>query len=480
MRQGGLLLELTRLLRAALAAAVLPFAAAAAASPCAQADGVPAVDLVEPALLSGPLHTVRPCATLVGHLARFELDTRFGPLVADSIALLRLRVEELPAVERLELASVASTAVGAAGDAVERTVDTVARVAGSPIDSLAGLPEGALRFFRRRIDTLGERATALGDRAGDALTGADEVYDTVSVRPGVAPPAPSPEPWWRRGGRGVAGLAKDWIGYGKARRTFARRLGVDPYSTNPLLESRMDTLAWAAASGGKAAGLATAQLGGDAGSVLGALRRVDAMVWELPPEAVSARNHERLGALGCGDIELRRFLRNARFDPSLQTRLTDALVELQPARGCVDVLELAAALESELEVRYLVDAIALLAARGPTDAELLLVGAAPVLRIAPPPRDPAAPVRSPHVFDMQRREPGALERLAASLPREPRILLPLPVDRLQWTPETAAFFDDARFRVVDKTALVVGDATQNALQGLTRRGWEVAEGVTTP
>jgi hypothetical protein len=370
--------------------------------------------------------------------------------------------------------------VAAAGDAAERTIDTVARVAGSPIDSLIGLPEGALRFFRRRLDELGDRATTLGDRTGDALTDADDVYDAVSLRPGAAPPPPSPEPWWRRGGRGVAGLAKDWLDYGNARRAFARRLGIDPYSTNPLVESRMDALAWAQAGGGKVVGLATAQLGGDAASALGALRRVDAMVWDLPPEAVSTRNRERLSALGCGDIELRRFLRNARFDPSLQTRLADALVELQPARGCVDVLELAAALESELEARYLVDAIALLAARGPTDAELLLVGSSPALRIAPPPRDPDAPIRSPHVFDMQRREPGALERLAASLPRDPRILLPLPVDRLQWTPETAAFFDDARFRVVDKTALVGGDATQNALQGLTRRGWQIAEGVRAP
>jgi hypothetical protein len=29
--------------------------------------------------------------------------------------------------------------------------------------------------------------------------------------------------------------------------------------------------------------------------------------------------------------------------------------------------------------------------------------------------------------------------------------------------------------VVDKRVLVGGEATQNALQGLTRRGWEVVE-----
>ena len=86
----------------------------------------------------------------------------------------------------------------------------------------------------------------------------------------------------------------------------------------------------------------------------------------------------------------------------------------------------------------------------------------------------AAPM--PEDLRMRRREPGALERLAATLPATPQLILPLAVDRLQWDADTAAFFDQPGFVVVDKRVLIAGTATPNALQGLTRRGWEIVEG----
>ena len=45
-----------------------------------------AAELVDAALLSSNLHTVRPCAEVRGHLARFTLDTPYGAIVADSPA----------------------------------------------------------------------------------------------------------------------------------------------------------------------------------------------------------------------------------------------------------------------------------------------------------------------------------------------------------------------------------------------------------
>lgn len=458
-------------------------AASAPEGPCTGPDEVPAVDLAEPALLSGPLHTVAPCARIVGHMAQFRIDTRWGPLSADSLALLRIRVAELPAVEELDRASHAGLAAKSAEDSARRLAGTVGRVATRPVETLRELPAGALRFFRRKLDDVAETLQDTGDRAGERLAGAGEAYDRVSTRPGVVLHEPPADPWWQRGSNRLWRLGKDWIGYGDMRRTWARRLGVDPYSSNPLLNERMDSLAWAALAGDKAVGLATSQLGSAAGPALGAARRIDRMVWELPPTEVRRRNDQRLAALGCGDEERRRFLRNGRFTPTLQTALVDALVALRPASGCIDVVELAAALDVEVEVRYLVDALRMLADLGITDAGLRLVGAAPVLVHALPAataaggHGPGAPPTA-----ALRRESDALQALAAAAaaqaPRT-RLVLPLPVDRLEWSEPTAAFFDVADFRVVDKQVLIGGGATQNAIQGLTRRGWEIIEGVAT-
>lgn len=39
------------------------------------------------------------------------------------------------------------------------------------------------------------------------------------------------------------------LGFGSAKRALAARLGVDPYSGNPVLRERLDKLAWAATVG---------------------------------------------------------------------------------------------------------------------------------------------------------------------------------------------------------------------------------------
>ena len=376
-----------RLLRALPALLLLPLAdgprAASDTGQCADVGEIAVADVVEPALLSGPLHVLQPCARVDGHMLQFRLDTRFGPQEAASLGLLRIRVAELPAVEALERASHAGLAATAAEDSVRRIGSTVESVASRPAQTLKALPAGALRFFQDKLDQLGGTLQDAGDRAGEQFAGAGEAYDRVSTRPGVVLQEAADDPWWQRGGGRLWRLGKDWIGYGETRRRWAQRLGVDPYSSNPLINDRMDSLAWAALAGDKAVGMATGQLGSAAGQALGAARRINRMVWELPPEQVRERNDQRLAALACGEAERRRFLRNGRFTPTLQTALVDALVELQPARGCIDVIELAAALDVEVEVRYLVDALALLAAQGITDGELLLVGSAPVLRHVP-------------------------------------------------------------------------------------------------
>jgi hypothetical protein len=176
------------------------------------------------------------------------------------------------------------------------------------------------------------------------------------------------------------------------------------------------------------------------------------IVWELPASEVAERNAQRLEALGCGGIEMRRFLRNRSFDPTRQTAVVDALIELAPADGCFGLLELAAAVDTESDVRFLADALLLLAAHGERGGEVRLVGSTPVLAL-----------------------PAAHGNIASASVRRDRLVLPLPVDVLTWTAETAAFFDEPAFRVVDKTVLLGGRATTQALRGLTRRGWYIDE-----
>jgi hypothetical protein len=189
-------------------------------------------------------------------------------------------------------------------------------------------------------------------------------------------------------------------------------------------------------------GLGLGQIGGAAGITLGEAGRIHRMVWEKPPEEVTAWNAARLAPLACSPEAQDAFFDNARYSPTLQTQAVDALLELVPQRGCDDFLALATSIEREAEARYVVDLLQLLVAarpRFPTRFEP--AGEALVLRDG-----------------------------------EERLWLALPVDLLQWTPETAAFFGATAFdAVIDKRALLGREASPRARAALLDRGWTVVE-----
>jgi hypothetical protein len=122
-------------------------------------------------------------------------------------------------------------------------------------------------------------------------------------------------------------------------------------------------------------------------------------------------------------------------------------MELVPQGGCDAFLRLAAGVEREAEARYVVDLLQLLVAarpRFPTRFEA--VGDALVLRDG-----------------------------------EERLFLALPVDRLEWTPVTRAFFEAPGFAAVaDKRALLGREASREARTALTAAGWGVFEHALGP
>ena len=436
--------------RAWLAAGLLFVHAGAHASPgdCGP-DAVPASALASPTLLGAEDFSASPCATIVGGMAQFVLqphgpgleDIEPAELRVESLDLLEIRAVEMEVVRRLRAQGAAGTAGRAAASSLVQTGETLAGVVTRPVESVIGLPAGMLRVFGRRASRYGRQASDLGERAVEAVS--DEALFDASLRPRDAEPLPpEPEPWWQKGGGVALKLGKRWLGYNAARRELGRELGIDPYSTNPWLGAEMDRLAWSALVGRRGVGFGLGQVGGAAGTVLGESGRIHRMVWEKPPEEVEAWNVARLAPLACHTDVQDAFFDNSRYSPTLQTQAVDALLELAPQGGCEFFLGLAASVQREAEARFVVDALQLMVAarpRFPTRFEIF--GEALVLRDG-----------------------------------EERLWLALPVDLLQWTPETADFFaDPALARVADKRLLLSRDASPRARAALLAEGWAVVE-----
>ncbi|HAI59756.1 MAG TPA: hypothetical protein DCM32_07755 [Xanthomonadaceae bacterium] len=453
-----------RALAAALVAALAAIAstalAAAPPSPttadrCIAEGGLPAAALAPPLLLGGEDFRVQPCARLVGGMAQFVIEAQGEgsdaveprSITVESLDLLERRVAEMEAVRRLRAMGAAGTAGRASASSLRQTGATLAGVVTRPVESVVGLPAGALRVFGRRAEHFGERAAAAGDRALDAFAHGDPRLDVV-LRPRAATPLPpEPEPWWHRGGDLASSLGKRWLGYTTARRELGEALGIDPYTANPWLDAETDRLAWSTLVGRRSAGFGLGQVGGSAARVLGGSHRIHRMVWEQSPEDVADWNAGRLAPLACSPAVRGAFLGNARYSPTLQTQAVDALLALVPQRGCDTFLGLAAGVEREAEARFVVDALHLLVAARPRfPSRFEALGEALVLRDA-----------------------------------EDRLLLALPVDHLQWTPESAAFFAAAHAADARDRRLLLGrEASPEARAALLAAGWVIEEQALGP
>ena len=171
------------------------------------------------------------------------------------------------------------------------------------------------------------------------------------------------------------------------------------------------------------------------------------MVWEKPPEEVTAWNAARLAPLACSAEVQDAFLDNARYSPTLQTQAVDALLDLVPQVGCDAFLSQAARVEREVEARFVVDALHLLVAarpRFPTRFEAF--GEALVLRDG-----------------------------------EARLWVALPLDQLAWNEASRRFFSAPDFAAIeDKRVLLARRANPDARQALLRAGWMVVEDAIGP
>ncbi len=403
------------------------------------------------ALLSGPGFRVDPHVEIRGYMARFTLDTPYGPQHADSVEILAERIAELPALEALDRVTRSEAFTRAAADSAEQTARGIGQVLLHPVQTVIGIPAGVARYFGKRLRKLGDQAQSVSDRAATRLGTDGDKYPRDDGPMTDAHAAASVDPdhddeprtrrWHDRAGAEIGRELKRQVKYGQVRREIAERLGIDPYTSNPLIRERLERLAWVGSGGRFAARAAIGAIGGSAAVVLDRGGELNELVWKLDPESLRERNHERLRAYCRDELLMRQFVRRGSFTPTLQTALIDALDRLRPAAGGDALLELGMTTKSELEARFIVNALDLIARE---------LG--------------------------ERAHGGTLRTIGAGLAYDSRDggrILPLPVDYLAWTADVAEFLDRTEFRHATKTVLIAGAASMRSQRELTTRGWNI-------
>src|SRR6185312_8169220 len=172
-----------------------------------------------------------------------------------------------------------------------KTGAAIVHVFAHPLDTVTGLPGGAARYFGTKWDLWTGRAQSVADRSSREFENSGDPYRAPPGPMTAARSAPADEAdakpgknhaWYVRAGSEAGRETKRYLKYGQERRDMAKVLGIDPNSTNPLLDEKLDELAWAAVWGNFSAGAALGTITGTAADIVSWSGKLNQYVLEKP------------------------------------------------------------------------------------------------------------------------------------------------------------------------------------------------------
>ena len=256
-----------------------------------------ASEILKPEFLKGPHFVVRdPVPTSAG-MNQFTIDSDFGVFEADGNEMLLQRLKEIDAIARLQEVSRTDEFKKSLLAAAKSPLNSAKNIARDPAQAIANVPKGLMKFFGRAKESVENVGKGGNDDVGD-------------------------------GGR-----LKDAIGYSDKKRKIALQMGVDPYTTNTVLQKQLDDVAWASWAGGFSFSVATLPISGAAGAVLTVTNlnsTVEDLLREKSPSELEQINRSTFRAMGASGTDIDRLLNGGAFTP---TQVTTFAVHLQALKG---------------------------------------------------------------------------------------------------------------------------------------------------
>jgi hypothetical protein len=388
-----------------------------------------ASELLKPAQAKGPHHSVAAAVKTEGYLHVFDITTDFGPLEAEGQAMLLTRLHEVGALAQLDEVSKSGVFLKAAGTSVLNVGKGVSSAVKDPGATAKGVSSGVKRFGTN----LGRKAKRTGDKAVDSVASDDDQKAEGSEKSTTDKAAAA-----------GAGMAYSMLGVNKAARKWAQKVGVDPYTTNPILKKALSDLGRIDAAGGIAAKVVV-----PIPMVVSGTASVGNLVWAKDPEEVLKINEQQFKDLGVGGDVIKQLYLSKGFSLSLHTRFAASLAEVN-VPGCADYVATAAESDTEREALFFVESAEMLARFHKT---------APVAAVLPDSRVLVAKTKDGSAVAM------------------------VPVDWVQWT----AVYEKTLGEVEKRTKAELGatklelrmTGTMSAVakKEMAARGWSVVENV---
>lgn len=317
-----------------------------------------AQESVERVPLTTEIYRIEEQVPTDGFMATYSIDTGFGQFSASGPGMLQARLTEIRALAALDHIQTDQQFIDAAEDTAGETSKNLRQFIKQPKETLQGVPEGIGRFFKRTGRSAKTGLQKLGDVREGNLPGVNP--ESVSNLPGgsadqqAGPQGSFTENVARAGGD----VAVNILGFDKQRRRLAKELGVDPYTTNQLLTTRLDEVTWAAFAGGLGVNVLTSLVPG--GLILSSSSRLSDWVWDTAPGDLRVQVGETLSSIGVPRDQVDRFLRHSYYTLSMQAVVAGSLQSLEGVQGRAETLPLILSVGSEGQARFLVQTLDML------------------------------------------------------------------------------------------------------------------------
>jgi hypothetical protein len=381
---------------------------------------LPARVLAPASLLSGNGFHVNNEVPTDGLLAHYTIQSDVGVFQANSTEMLKIRVAEIPAIQELTKTSKTKVFAQSLATNAARPVTAAGQMVMNPVETVTGIPAGVGRFFGR-VGLAGQRLKEAATEPEEGSAG--EKAGEFAKRTGQT--------------------TRDVFGYEQERRELAKKLHVDPYTTNPVLSKQLDDFALTAFRAH--VGVTTTMSVFIPGSMaITATRVVSQWVWDTPRADLIVQDEKGLQELNVPEGTIHTFMRNPVFPLSVQTAFVTNLQRLSGVPGSVNAVALASTAESEEQARFLTDAVGMLARYHATQT--------PIAKLI-------------------------VRRAIIGQDRNGAIVVEAPLDYVSWTEVMSSFAHRADLRTSRRTVWLTGQFSPLARKNFQALGWVINENV---
>ncbi len=254
-----------------------------------------ASEILKPELLKGPHFMVRDPVSTASGMNQFTIDSDFGLFGADGNQMLLQRLKEIEAIAQLREVSKTDEFKKSLVAAAKSPLNSAKNIARDPAQAISNVPKGIMKFMGRAKETVENVGKGRGEGEGNRM--------------------------------------KDIIGYSDKKRKIALQMGIDPYSTNTVLQKELDDVAWASWAGGFTFSVATLPISGPIGAALTVTNldnTVEQLLRENSPSELEQINRATFHAMGASGADSERILHGGAFTP---TQSTIFAVNLKALKG---------------------------------------------------------------------------------------------------------------------------------------------------